>query len=80
MNREDVIRMARDAGAPDWWIGLGVNGEASGPALLWLEAICAQAVAAEREACSQIAEEWLGPVRDRELHIASAIRARGQAA
>jgi hypothetical protein len=33
----------------------------------------------ERESCAQIAEEWLGPVRDRELHIAAAIRARGKA-
>jgi len=32
----------------------------------------------EREACAQIAEEWLGPTKDRELHIAVAIRARGQ--
>ncbi len=32
----------------------------------------------EREACAQIAEEWLGPVRDRELNIAAAIRARGK--
>ena len=36
------------------------------------------AVKAEREACAQIAEEWLGPARDMELHIAAAIRARGQ--
>ena len=35
------------------------------------------AVLAEREACAQVAEEWLGPVRDRELHIAAAIRVRG---
>jgi hypothetical protein len=33
----------------------------------------------EREACAVIAEEWLGPTKDRELHIAAAIRARGQA-
>ena len=32
--------------------------------------------AAEREACAQIAEEWLGPTKDRELHIAAAIRRR----
>lgn len=31
----------------------------------------------EREACAQVAEEWLGPVHDRELHIAAAIRSRG---
>jgi hypothetical protein len=30
------------------------------------------------EECAQIAEGWLGPVRDRELHIAAAIRARSK--
>jgi hypothetical protein len=33
----------------------------------------------EREACAQLCEEWLGPTKDREIHIATAIRARGQA-
>jgi hypothetical protein len=37
------------------------------------------AVAKEREACAKVAEEWLGPTKDQELHIAAAIRARGQA-
>ena len=32
----------------------------------------------EREACARIAEEWQGPTKDREIHIAQAIRARGQ--
>ncbi len=36
-------------------------------------------IAAEREACARIAEEWQGPTKDREIHIAQAIRARGQA-
>jgi len=35
--------------------------------------------AKEREACAQLCEEWLGPTKDREMHIAKAIRARGQA-
>lgn len=34
-------------------------------------------LAHEIEACAKIAEEWLGPTKDRELHIAAAIRARG---
>ena len=34
---------------------------------------------AEREACAKLCEEWLGPTKDREIHIATAIRARGQA-
>jgi hypothetical protein len=38
-----------------------------------------EAVLAEREACAQLCEEWLGPTKDREMHIAKAIRARGQA-
>jgi len=38
-----------------------------------------EAVAAEREACAKVCEEWLGPTKDREIHIAAAIRARGQA-
>jgi len=33
----------------------------------------------EREACARIAEEWLGPTKDREIHIAQAIRGRGKA-
>jgi hypothetical protein len=37
------------------------------------------AVKAEREACARIAEEWQGPTKDREIHIAQAIRARGKA-
>lgn len=35
-----------------------------------------QAVKDEREECAQIAEEWQGPTKDRELHIAAAIRSR----
>jgi hypothetical protein len=35
---------------------------------------------AEREACAQLCEEWLGPTKDREMHIAKAIRARGEQA
>ena len=38
-----------------------------------------QAIRIEREACAQLCEEWLGPTKDREIHIATAIRARGQA-
>jgi hypothetical protein len=41
--------------------------------------MCKKMVAAEKEACAKVAEEWLGPTKDRELHIAAAIRARGRA-
>jgi hypothetical protein len=44
-----------------------------------LEWQIAEGLKMEREACAQIAEEWFGPVKDRELYIAAAIRARGKA-
>ena len=44
-----------------------------------LMALVERVVAEEREACAQLCEEWLGPTKDREMHIANAIRARGQA-
>ena len=40
--------------------------------------VWAKAAAAEREVCAKVAEEWLGPTKDKELHIAAAIRARGE--
>jgi len=69
--KEDIIRMAREAGFADGVAEIvGLEGFARFAALV---------AAAEREACAQIAEEWLGPTKDRELHIAAAIRARGEA-
>ena len=49
----DLIRLAQDAGAPDWWIGLGVDGVATGSALLWLERFAELAAAAERQRCQE---------------------------
>lgn len=43
MNRDDVIRAAREAGAPGWWIGIGLNGEVTGGSLQWLERFAATA-------------------------------------
>jgi hypothetical protein len=72
--REDIIRMAREAGFNlEQGFLLRVTGIDED-----LERFAALVAAAEREACAQIAEEWLGPTKDRELHIAAAIRARGQ--
>ncbi len=70
--KEDIIRMARRAGAHDD----GFEVRFVEPR--YLERFAALVRADEREACAQIAEEWLGPTKDRELHIAAAIRARGQ--
>ena len=30
-----------------------------------------QAIKQEREACAKVCEEWLGPTKDREIHIAA---------
>jgi hypothetical protein len=74
VTQEDIIRMAREAGFNlEQGFLLRVTGIDED-----LERFAALVAAAEREACAQIAEEWLGPTKDRELHIAAAIRARGQ--
>jgi len=72
MDREDIIRMAREAGfevyGTDVWITDG----------WWLEELerfAALVAAAEREACASICFQE-GPSIDGEL-IAAAIRARG---
>lgn len=48
MTRDDVIRMAREAGAPDWWIGVGCPD--SGHSQEWLERFYAAATEKERAA------------------------------
>jgi hypothetical protein len=68
MNRDDIIRMAREAEA---WPLIDHDGIAA------LERFAELVAVAEREACARVAEEWLGPTRDRKFHIAAAIRARG---
>jgi hypothetical protein len=71
MNRDDIIRMAQACWPSDrrMW---AVDAD-----LPRLERFFHMAQAAEREACARIAEEWQGPTKDREIHIAQAIRARG---
>jgi len=74
MNREDIIRMAREAGIADSWD------------LNWqdkiIERFAALVASAEREACAKVCEEqmqgksiWIEGARACSL----AIRARGQA-
>jgi len=63
MNRDDVIRMAREAGFSVAWPETVPN----------FERFAALVAAAEREACAQLAETDL--MRHK---IAAAIRARGQ--
>ena len=84
MNREDIIRMAQEAGLVDWlpnskfsdgiwWIDAHEVGSE-------LEAFAALVASAEREACAKIVES--DPSYDWHkfaCEAANAIRARGQA-
>jgi hypothetical protein len=91
MTREDIIRMAREAGlvgGPVYAKGLeafaalvaaAATEAANARANTSWSLMCKKMVAAENEACAKVAEEWLGPTKDRKLHIAAAIRAKGQA-
>ena len=71
MNREDIIRMAREADR-EW--------DCDRDMVEWLEWFAALVTAAEREACAKVAEQhpaydWAPAV----CEIAYAIRARGRA-
>jgi hypothetical protein len=77
MNREDVIRMAREAGASSSGISLIIGIEDFFERFAAL--VAAASAAAEREACAKLCEEC-GSIVD-ELtpkDCADAIRARGQ--
>ena len=75
MNRDDIIRMAREAQMPFYW----ATGEI--PYLGRLERFAALVAAAEREACAKVCDEFAA--RDKLSNYyavaANAIRARGQA-
>jgi len=67
MTRDDIIRMAREAGCVDPMVFFGAY-----------ERFAALVAAAEREACATVAE-WEPCMSDTPQRIAAAIRARGQA-
>jgi hypothetical protein len=69
MNREDIIRMAREAGASH-------DGPLFIPDAFALR-FAALVAAAEREACAQVSEDWDSDMAD-PRDIAAAIRARGE--
>jgi hypothetical protein len=75
MNREDIIRMAEEAGIhtyPKWMHGIPIV-----TLERFFQAAYDAGAAAEREACAKVAE-LVG--QDKNHHgIAAAIRARGQA-
>jgi cell division GTPase FtsZ len=75
MTRDDIIRMAREAGLIDY---CDLEGDSVG--LLALVTLCQDVAAAEREACAEIVEreasQYVEPVWA--VEIVNDIRARGQ--
>jgi hypothetical protein len=68
--KEDIIRMAREAGFADGVAEIvGLEGFARFAALV---------AAAEREACAKVIEGYTGAWSDEGYALAQAIRARGQ--
>jgi hypothetical protein len=70
MNREDIIRMAQEAGEAE-----GMAEFVFHPVI---ERFAALVASAEREACAKICDDWPNG-RDDVWEIGNAIRARGQA-
>jgi hypothetical protein len=75
MNRDDIIRMAREAGFkrhhnPDLYDCMVASDEA-------IERFAALVAAAEREACAELAFEMLVKVEGTDFDVPDAIRARG---
>jgi len=68
MNRDDVMRMAREAGISKPWDQEPVKWET-------LERFAALVAAAEREACAKLVDEMQNTTRK---GVIKAIRARGQ--
>ena len=80
MNREDIIRMAREA-------GLLVIGTADGGNAVYtwphgitdeLERFAGLVAKHEREECAKVVEDYCGAWDDEGYALAAAIRARGQ--
>ena len=75
MNRDDIIKLAREAGFRDTTtpvVALGVSWEQ-------VQRFAALIAAAEREACAKAVEDYCGAWDDEGYALATAIRARGQA-
>ena len=75
MNREDIIRMAREVGGAD----ISINGWTSWvgtQSTEYLERFAALVASAEREACAKLCDDHCGWTP---RMIGSTIRARGQA-
>ena len=68
MDREDIIRMAREAGISESH-AQGMQG--------FLERFAALVAKHEREACAKVVEDYCGAWDDEGYALAAAIRARG---
>ena len=79
MTREDIIKLAREAGVKDWWDSGNDNAEAL---LECLERFTALVAAAERSECAKIvdgnADGCNGMTEQILRSNAAAIRARGE--
>ena len=74
MNREDIIRMAREAGFRDTTtpvVALGVSWEQ-------VQRFAALVAAAEREACAKAVEDYCGAWDDEGYALSATIRTRGE--
>ena len=77
MTKEDIIRMAREAGckpfrSPKHWDDVQVFATPD-----VLERFAALVAAHEREACAKVVEDYCGAWDDEGYALAAAIRARG---
>ncbi len=83
MNRDDIIRMARETGL-EQVVSIALDGTkiVSCPPLPELERFAALVAAAEREECAKLCDELANSESDHEaggaIRIQNAIRARGQ--
>jgi hypothetical protein len=71
MNRDDIIRMAREAE------GIQFNYRPSEEFVCFAERFAALVASAEREACAKVCDDWPNG-RDDVYSIGEAIRARGE--
>ena len=79
MTREDIIKLAREAGVKDWWDSGNDNAEALLECLERFTAlVAAKASAAEREACAKVCETHAPTTTPTYVSYAAAIRARGE--
>ena len=81
MTRDDIIRMAREAGFPvsKWDDGVDevMDGDNYHIQTDLIECFANLVAAAEREACAQVCDDWPNG-RDDVCLLADAIRARGE--